>query len=80
MKRKPTVDELVELHFKCKSFLDIKDFDGFKMFLHPIIENNDPNELKTILIITKAFKEWPEFKETRLIIKNQLEEQVGPLK
>jgi len=47
---------LIDLHFKCKEYLDAKKYEEFVEFLKTFDrEDVDVNELKTISIITKGF-------------------------
>lgn len=56
--------EIYQVHFKCKEFLDRRDFKGLIEFTKRF-DSSDKNELKKILSITKSFKEEPEFKNHR---------------
>lgn len=82
------IDELIALHYKCRDFLDVRDYEGMVTFMesykkldtpHDDIEEliREINELKTILIITRSFKEHeligPVRKEILNIFENKQE-------
>lgn len=57
---------------------DLKDFERLKMFMELYLsENVDNGTLKTILIITKSFKEHPIIGETRKTMVDILEKKLG---
>ena len=65
--------ELKELHYKCREFLDKKDYEGLNEFLQKFTnEPVDINDLKMILVATqsKFVKENEHLKNVR----NQIQE------
>lgn len=74
------VDALISLHNKLKTYLDSKDFGNMRKFLRLYNhESLDVSTLKTILVITKSFKEEEKIKELRQSIKDILESKIGTL-
>lgn len=64
------ISALKKLHYKCKFFIDNNDFIHLNKFIRLFNHDaNDLNELKTILVITKAFKEQEHIKLIRERIK-----------
>ena len=64
------IKALKKLHYKCRDYLDKKDYKTFNIFLK--LFNNpstDVNELNTILIITRSFNENYIFWEERTKLK-----------
>ncbi len=59
------IEMLKALHYKCREYLDIQDFDNFIPFVEHYIKRGDVNELKTLMVITKAFKGHPKFGPVR---------------
>jgi len=65
------------LHYKCREFLDKKDYTNFRKFIRLFIhESIDVNILKTILIITQPFKEHEKLKEMREDLKNLFNKKI----
>jgi hypothetical protein len=74
------VDALVSLHNKLKGFLDSRDFGNMRKFLRLYKhESLDVSTLKTILVITKSFKEEEKISDLRKSIKDILESKIGTL-
>lgn len=49
---------LKSIHYKCKTYLDIKDYNGLVIYMKTFIRPDvDPYELQMILVITNSFKE-----------------------
>jgi hypothetical protein len=69
---------LNKLHYKIKGYLDDKDFKTLRQFLRLFIHiSSDASTLKTILIITKSFRDNEELKSIRQEIKALLEKKLG---
>jgi hypothetical protein len=51
------VQELMDLHYKFRGFLDKKDYTSTASLLNTYNEETDVNVLKTALIITRSFKD-----------------------
>lgn len=67
---KDEIDSLDKIHNKCRFYLDKQDYGNFRKLIRLFIhENTDINILKTILIITRSFKEHERLKEARENIK-----------
>lgn len=72
------IESLKKLHFKCREFLDKKEFGKFRKFLRLFNhESTDVNTLKTILIITQSFKDNEELKNLRLSIKEHFDKKIN---
>ena len=70
-KENPWIKHLMDLHYECRDYIENKTFEEFKVFLESFLrEDVDVNELRTILIITKSFKENEILKEVRQKIKD----------
>ncbi len=71
-------DKLVELHNKFKELLDVRDYksvnDLMKSYLN---DSSSVGELKTILIITKSFKENEVIGDTRKEMVKLIESKLG---
>jgi hypothetical protein len=69
---------LNNLHYKIKAYIDNKDFGNLRkllrLFNHTSVESST---LKTVLIITKSFRDNEEIKSNRLILKELLEKKKG---
>lgn len=48
------IEDLMALHYKCRDYLDVRDYEGYVRFLDFYITNQDINELNTILIISQG--------------------------
>jgi hypothetical protein len=69
---------LNKLHYKIKSYLDDQDYKTLNQFLKLFIHvSTEASTLKTILIITKAFRNNIEIKTIRQDIKELLERKLG---
>lgn len=71
-------DKFIELHNKIKSFIDVKDFKS----VHDLMkyyndESSSVGDLKTILVITKSFKQNEVIGDTRKKIVALLESKLG---
>jgi len=64
------IEQLKIIHYTSRDYLDAKNYSNFRKFLRLFIhDSTDINILKTILIITQAFKEHDKLKEMRNDIK-----------
>jgi hypothetical protein len=69
------------LHYKCRDFLDVQDYGGFRRFIRLFNhESTDVNILKTILIITQSFKEHENLKDMRKDIKDLFDKKMKEYK
>ncbi len=61
-----TINTLEEIHYQCRGFIEAKDFEALKNYIDTFNSAESfTSELKTILVITKAFKENEIIKESR---------------
>jgi len=80
MKKSSTIDELVDMHHKGKEIMAGENpFHNMLTYLKSFDGSNDANVLKTLLVITKSFKDNEVIKEKREEIKNKLESIVGEI-
>ncbi|WP_285009619.1 hypothetical protein [Pedobacter faecalis] len=71
------IDQLKFIHYTSRDYLDIKDYGSFRKFLRLFIhESTDVNILKTILIVSQAFKDHEQLKEMRNDIKILFEKKI----
>lgn len=64
------IEQLKFVHYTSRDYLDAKDYGNFRKFLRLFIhDSTDVNILKTILIVTQAFKDHEKLKEMRNDIK-----------
>lgn len=72
------IQQLKNLHYEMRTFLDIKDYEGAKTLLEKYTDKKyDINEMHTLLIITKDFKEHSTLKEPRQKLKDLIEIKLG---
>lgn len=75
------INQLKMLHYKCRDFLDVQDYGGFRRFIRLFNhESTDVNILKTILIITQSFKEHENLKDMRKDIKDLFDKKMKEYK
>lgn len=72
-----TSDYLVELHDAFKIFLNRKNYECVEFMMNQFNEESDVNELKTILVITKSFKEHEVLKFPRKRLLDIIENKLG---
>ena len=77
------IDKLKALHYQMKELLDKPDFEGAKKLLNEYAcIDKDVNEMKTLLIITKGFKNHPTLSESRnkllLMFNSKMSEKLKP--
>lgn len=71
-------DKFVKLHDEIKSFLDVQDFKSVNdLMKYYLDESSSVGDLKTILVITKSFKENEVIGDTRKEIVKLLEAKLG---
>ena len=71
-------DKFVELHNKFIALLDVKDFKSVKELMESFDnDNSSVGDLKTVLLITKAFKENEVIGDTRKKILALIESKLG---
>jgi hypothetical protein len=72
------IESLKKLHFKCREFLDKKEYGNFRKFLRLFNhESTDVNTLKTILIITQSFKHNEKLQELRKSLKEHFDKKIN---
>jgi hypothetical protein len=69
-------EPLKKLHHEIKDFLDNRKFGELNVFLQKYI-NSDIGFLRTILVITKTFREEPELKKTLNKISENLQSKIN---
>lgn len=72
------IESLKKLHYKCQDFLKVQDYGNYRKFLRLFnTENTDLNVLKTLLIVSRPFKEsetlGPLLKELENLFQKKLE-------
>lgn len=71
-------DKFVKLHDEIKAFLDVKDFKSVNSLMKYYLDDSSSvGDLKTILVITKSFKENEVIGDTRKEIVKLLESKLG---
>ena len=71
------IEQLKLLHYKCREFLDGKDYGNFRKFLRLFNSDSvDINILHTLLVVTQAFKENEDLGLIRQSIKNIFDNKV----
>lgn len=71
-------DKFVKLHDEIKAFLDVKDFKSVNSLMKYYLDDSSSvGDLKTILVITKSFKENEVIGDTRKEIVKLLEAKLG---
>lgn len=71
------IDSLDKIYNRCKFYLDNMEYANFRKFARLFKhETTDVNILKTILIITRSFKEHPELKGTREGLKDLFDKKM----
>lgn len=74
-KTKNSVDILINLHYFCMYMINAKEFDKLNILMGLEFVKNDPSAIKTVLVITKAFKEHVVIREKRKELCNVLEQR-----
>ena len=59
------IDSLKGIHYMCKFFIEKNNFQFLNRVMEQFGEFSDANEIKTILVITKSFKDNWHIKENR---------------
>jgi len=73
------IESLMDLHYAFRFFLNKKDAETVNFMMNRFNEESDVNEIKTILIITKAFAENPDFKTNRARLLGILEARLAKI-
>lgn len=77
----PLLDALKVLHYKCRDYLDAKEYKRLRRFLRLFDHQSvDVNFLKTILIITQGFKEQEDLSGIRNSIKEKFDNRMKAIR
>lgn len=68
-----------QIYDTIRTLIETKDFEGVKSLMEFYLNDSEtnPGDLKTILIITKGFKDHPVFGDTRKEVLRELEARLG---
>ena len=71
------LDSCKEIFLTIQKYLNLRDFEKLNGYMDEFGEEHHPSELKSILIITKQFKEEPIIKANRKRILWIMEHKLG---
>jgi RNAse (barnase) inhibitor barstar len=73
---KPTIEELKKIHNDLREYYDVRDYTGAKLYIENLHKvTRDVNRLRTVLVISKSFKNHEVLEDTLRKTVELIEEQ-----